>query len=762
MRVKNRSAMLFAVLLLIGGAAFGQGTTGSLVGTVTTEGAGLPGVTVTITSPALQGTRTAVTGDNGGYSFPALPPGDYTVDVRAGRHADGHAEVCASTSRRPAAPTPSCVRRHVSEAITVTAVGAGGARDDRGRRRTSRSEQIAELPTLHRTITTTALLAPGVNDAGPNKQITISGAPSFDNLFLVNGVVVNENLRGQPHNLFIEDAIQETTVLTGGDLRRVRPLHRRRGQRRSPSRAATSSRGSLRDCFRNDDWTVEEPRLRRSARPITLDEINSVYEGTLGGRIIRDRLWFFGAGRKENDPRQRRDHRHRHPVRRRRATRRAAKASSPARSRSKHSAGRLVPRHEAQRGRTTASATSSTCAASTDRELPNTLSRPALQRRAHQQPPGRGAATTRWTSRSSAAAPRRATASTARCCATRPRPTAPGRRRSAASAGQGAQQQVRPGQGLVLPRPRRASASTASSAAARTSTSSASRTTTSRAATTASGATSSSSADERLLPRRTRRTRRSSITRCSRSRKGSDFAVRSLFVNDKWDLNNHFSFNVGVRYDKADGKNQADGQDGRRQRRSARASASIFDPTGNGRHRFSASYSKYVSKVDQGAGDATSPGRPLRVVLLELPRTGHQPGRHADEPARADRGSHPPDVRVVRRRRAASTTRRSWPTISIPGFTTASARTSPRRAWTSTRSATARRSRRAATSAPTSFTATGTTSTSSAGPQHRQGPAPRTQHRDRRPGRDRDQRRRPRAQLQRHPDCRAATASPTR
>ena len=47
---------------------------------------------------------------------------------------------------------------------------------------------------------------------------------------MVNGVVTTENLRSQAGNLFIEDAIQETTVLTGAHLRRVRPLHRRRGQ----------------------------------------------------------------------------------------------------------------------------------------------------------------------------------------------------------------------------------------------------------------------------------------------------------------------------------------------------------------------------------------------------------------------------------------------------------------------------------------------------------------------------------------------------
>ena len=39
---------------------------------------------------------------------------------------------------------------------------------------------------------------------------------SFENLWLVNGVVINENLRGQPLNLFIEDAIEETQVLTSG------------------------------------------------------------------------------------------------------------------------------------------------------------------------------------------------------------------------------------------------------------------------------------------------------------------------------------------------------------------------------------------------------------------------------------------------------------------------------------------------------------------------------------------------------------------
>ena len=71
------------VLLILLGAAFSvlaQATTGTLVGTVTSsDGSALPGVTVTIASPALQGNRTTVTNNDGAYHFPALPPGPYTV-----------------------------------------------------------------------------------------------------------------------------------------------------------------------------------------------------------------------------------------------------------------------------------------------------------------------------------------------------------------------------------------------------------------------------------------------------------------------------------------------------------------------------------------------------------------------------------------------------------------------------------------------------------------------------------------------------------
>src|ERR1700693_2030334 len=70
-----------AVLLDSRGTVFAQGLTNSaLRGRVTAQGQGLPGVLVELTSPALQGTRTTSTKENGDYVFVGMPPGDYTVN----------------------------------------------------------------------------------------------------------------------------------------------------------------------------------------------------------------------------------------------------------------------------------------------------------------------------------------------------------------------------------------------------------------------------------------------------------------------------------------------------------------------------------------------------------------------------------------------------------------------------------------------------------------------------------------------------------
>ncbi len=85
-----RRLQFCALLLLVSGisltipalaaAQTGGATTGAINGKVTDASqAVMPGVTVTIASPSMQGVRTAVTNEEGSYRFPSVPPGDYKI-----------------------------------------------------------------------------------------------------------------------------------------------------------------------------------------------------------------------------------------------------------------------------------------------------------------------------------------------------------------------------------------------------------------------------------------------------------------------------------------------------------------------------------------------------------------------------------------------------------------------------------------------------------------------------------------------------------
>src|SRR5512146_2243666 len=80
MRTHRTWLVALVLPLLMASVLVAQGIpTSTISGRVINEGQGLPGVTVTAKSPALQGTRTAVTSTNGDYVFPNIPPGDYTL-----------------------------------------------------------------------------------------------------------------------------------------------------------------------------------------------------------------------------------------------------------------------------------------------------------------------------------------------------------------------------------------------------------------------------------------------------------------------------------------------------------------------------------------------------------------------------------------------------------------------------------------------------------------------------------------------------------
>src|SRR5688500_14095727 len=146
-----------------------QSTTGTLVGTVSNDGVPLPGVTVTVSSPSLQGTRVDYTDTNGNYAFPNLPPADYTVQFEM--------SVMSNLSRATkfalsASPRVDAAMQlgPISEAIIVTAE-APSAHESTGTTANFETQFVQELP-IDRELDADGIvgIAPGVSPEGPNDQ----------------------------------------------------------------------------------------------------------------------------------------------------------------------------------------------------------------------------------------------------------------------------------------------------------------------------------------------------------------------------------------------------------------------------------------------------------------------------------------------------------------------------------------------------------------------------------------------------------------
>jgi hypothetical protein len=308
-------------------AASAQTTTGAITGRVVdSQGLSVPGVTITVASPALQGLQTAVSSENGDYIVPLLPPGTYRVTFElSGFQTLTRSVAIAATQTVPLNVTigPAAVEQTVvvvgraADVLTRTAqVGTNFKQD-----------VIAMLPT-NRDITTTLLMAPEVHPSGPAGAFSIAGAMSFESLFMVNGVTANENVRGQAFNLYIEDAIQDTVVATEG----VSAEYGRftGGLVNVITKSGTNLfSGSFRDTLNNDNWrsrVVGNGNFAPLAAGQTVRVCNLVtgiggtqirdthcfsgdtrvakvvptYEYVFGGPIIKDRLAFFTAGRFQN------------------------------------------------------------------------------------------------------------------------------------------------------------------------------------------------------------------------------------------------------------------------------------------------------------------------------------------------------------------------------------------------------------------------------------------------------------------------------
>lgn len=295
--MRLRSLLYFAFVWTLTSVASAQSTTGTISGRVVDQqGLSLPGVSVTVASPNLQGVRLAVTSENGDYILAQLPSGSHTVtfDLAGFQRIERQVNL-APTQVLPLEITMGL--QALSEVVQVVGRSSDVLTQTAQVATNFNQELLSTLPT-NRDVRSVMLMAPAVHPSGPNGAISVAGSMSFENLFMVNGVSVGENLRGQPQDLVIEDAIQETTVATAG----ISAEFGRFGG--GVINVITKSGGNLfagsfRETLTNDDWRALVPR--RDGDPYAgdskIDDVVPTHEYTVGGPVIKDRLWFFHAGR---------------------------------------------------------------------------------------------------------------------------------------------------------------------------------------------------------------------------------------------------------------------------------------------------------------------------------------------------------------------------------------------------------------------------------------------------------------------------------
>lgn len=251
------------------------------------------GASVVLRSSALLSARTATTDAQGEFVFYGLPAGEYNLDVSAASFAPGSVRLAVPLGAQLRRDIALTIQPFVEQVQVVASAPSPAARISGG---AGLTHQVVEALPAARSIQGIATLAPGVGELTPNAgQLSISGGFAFDNVFLLNGVAIDDNVFGTAQDLFIEDAIEETQVLTSGISAEygrftggvVNAVTRSGGNRFS---------GSYRLNLANPAWVQETP-FERANEVEHASAVNGTHEATLGGPIKRERAWFFAAAR---------------------------------------------------------------------------------------------------------------------------------------------------------------------------------------------------------------------------------------------------------------------------------------------------------------------------------------------------------------------------------------------------------------------------------------------------------------------------------
>ena len=297
------SALLLA---LVPAVALAQASTSVLTGNVVDASTKAPvgDVVVTATSPSLQGEQVVVTDSTGLYRVPQLPPGTYTlrfeketyqpysragIDVTSDRTLRLNVELLPETA---GSETVTVVGTPPTVDIGSSATGTTINQDFIRNLAVARPGGLAGANRSFDSLATTAPQA-----ASDYYGVGINGATSPENLYLIDGISVNNPGFGTLGSPLTAEFMDEINVVSGGYM----PEYGRTSG--GAISAVTKSGGNE---FHGSVWGTFTPGSLTGAPGVVIGG-TPVVQGkrelgnfgdvgaTIGGYIIKDKLWFFAG-----------------------------------------------------------------------------------------------------------------------------------------------------------------------------------------------------------------------------------------------------------------------------------------------------------------------------------------------------------------------------------------------------------------------------------------------------------------------------------
>src|SRR2546426_2269299 len=305
---KLQFCLVFLFLLLLALSAAGQVQNGTFTGTVTDpSGATIPNAKVTVTNLGTNLSVTTTTNSDGLYSVRDLPVGTYKITAEA----KGFKTISNSGITLNAGTIARIDLKlqlgEAREVVEVTGEAPAVTTEDSRLSTTINSAQISNLPLTGRSVPDLMQAAPGAVDvegvlSENGHNTVVNGLRENFNGFLVNGSS-NKGLSGGPENTPIQDTVQEFQLLTlnqsaqyGNSAGSITNLVTKSGTNNFHGSVWEFIRNDAVDAntFFNDKTNAELVAAGSPPNKKPALRFNQ-FGGTIGGPIIKDKLFFFGS-----------------------------------------------------------------------------------------------------------------------------------------------------------------------------------------------------------------------------------------------------------------------------------------------------------------------------------------------------------------------------------------------------------------------------------------------------------------------------------